>query len=164
MNQSESFAGKLHRLLLKTETGILIALLLAMVVITVVQIFLRNFFEFGVIWVESFVRITVLWLAMIGAMIASRSRQHIAIDAFIINFSKRRQKQFRRVTDAFTAIVCYIVTYYSFEFVRYEYQDGGMAFASVPNWLCESVIPVAFFIIAGRYLLMAIFGLEQAQD
>ncbi len=158
MIEQNFYIHKIHRALLKTETGILVTLLLAMVLITVMQIILRNVFEFGVIWVESFVRITVLWLALVGAMISSRSRQHIAIDAFIIGFSEAKQKIFRRITDTFTALVCFIVTYYSFQFVRYEYEDGGLAFASVPNWVCEAIIPFAFLIIACRYLLMAVFG------
>ena len=164
MIKQDSAIGKLHLALLKTETGLLITILLAMVLITVVQIILRNVFEFGIIWVESFVRITVLWLAMVGAMIASRSRQHIAIDAFIINASETKKIIFRRITDTFTALVCFIVCYYSFVFVVYEYDDGGVAFASVPNWLCEAIIPFAFLIIASRYLLMAIFGKPQIEN
>lgn len=164
MIRQDSTIGKLHQALLKTETGILITILLAMVLITVVQIVLRNVFEFGIIWVESFVRITVLWLAMVGAMIASRNRQHIAIDAFIINASEANKNICRRITDAFTALVCFIASYYSFKFVIYEYDDGGVAFASVPNWVCEAIIPFAFLIIASRYLLMMAFGQPQAED
>ena len=159
-----SWLGSLYRGLLKTETGILVALLLAMILLAVMQIVLRNVFGSGVIWAESFVRITVLWLALVGAMIASRSRQHIAVDAFIIHCSDATQRTIRRITDAFSALICLVVSYYSSVFVYYEFDDGGMAFSQVPNWLCESIMPVAFFIIGSRFLISAIFGITQAQD
>lgn len=163
MNWQNTWVGSLYRGLLKTETGILVALLLAMILIAVMQILLRNVFESGVIWAESFVRVTVLWLALVGAMIGSRTRQHIAVDAFIMQFSQAKQRMFRRITDAFTALICFVVSYYSWIFVYYEYDDGGMAFSQVPNWLCESIMPFAFFIIASRYLITAIFGVNQVE-
>ena len=49
-------------------------------------------------------------------------------------------------------MVCAIVAYYSIEFIQYEYEDGLIAFANVPVWLCETIIPVAFIIMSLRYL------------
>jgi TRAP-type C4-dicarboxylate transport system permease small subunit len=164
MSNSKAFTYGLYRTILKAETGILVALLLAMILLAVMQIILRNFFDSGVIWAESLVRITVLWLALVGAMIASRKRQHIAVDALIIHFSEATQRFIRRITDTFTALICFVISYYSFIFVVYEYDDGGLAFAQVPNWLCEAIIPVAFITIASRYLLSAIFGIANAED
>lgn len=151
---------KIYRMLLKTETAILVTLLLSMIVISVVQIVMRNFFTSGLIWADSFVRIAVLWLALIGAMVASRQGRHITIEVLLHLFSKRMQRAVKRLTDTFTACVCFVVAYYSFEFVKIEYEDAGLAFAFVPNWLCESIIPFAFFIIGLRYIISALFNLR----
>ena len=82
MNQQRIpfIATKLHRLLLKTETGLLVILLMTMIVIAITQIILRNFYGSGILWGESYVRIAVLWLTLIGGMIASRTDNHISID------------------------------------------------------------------------------------
>jgi TRAP-type C4-dicarboxylate transport system permease small subunit len=151
---------KIYRFLLKVETGVLVTLLLSMIIMAVVQIFMRNVFTSGILWADSFVRIAVLWMALVGAMVASRSGKHIAIDVFIRTLNKKLQHIVKRITDGFTAIVCLLVMYYSFEFVKYEYEDGGLAFANIPNWLCESIIPFAFMIIGLRYLFSALFNLR----
>jgi hypothetical protein len=36
-----------------------------------------------------------------------------------------------------------------------EHAYGDMAFAQVPVWLCESIIPCAFAVIALRYFLLS---------
>jgi TRAP-type C4-dicarboxylate transport system permease small subunit len=152
--------NKFYNLLLKTETALLVTLLSTMIIMAVIQIIMRNFFSSGILWADSFVRIAVLWLALLGAMVVSRGGKHIAIDVLSYSVSKNTQAIIKRITDSFTAIVCFIVMAYSFEFVKLEYQDGGLAFATVPNWLCESIIPFAFLVIGLRYLFSALFNIR----
>lgn len=154
------WACKLYRALLKTETALLVVLLLALIVIAVVQIFMRNALDSGFFWAESFIRIAVLWITLVGAMIGSRKGQHIAIDALVCHLSATAQLSMQRLTDAFTAIICFIMTYFSYRFVRMEFEDGGLAFGVVPNWLCEAIIPFALLIIASRYLIAAVFAIR----
>lgn len=131
-----------------------------MIIMAVIQIVMRNFFSSGIIWADSYVRITVLWITMVGGMVASRKGKHIAIDGFMQTLHKSTQAIIKRITDAFTASVCFVVTYYSFEFVKLEYEDGGLAFENIPLWLCESIIPVAFLIMGLRYLVSALLDLR----
>jgi len=156
--------GSIQRLLVylgKIEAGLLLGLLLSMILLAVIQIFLRNFHGTGIIWAESLVRILVLWTAVIGAMLGSRKGQHIAIDVISNMVTEKNKRIIQFSVNLFTAVVCSIVAYYSMEFVWMEYQDGGIAFASVPNWLCESIIPIAFFIITIRYILLAFAALKE---
>lgn len=146
---------KIHRFLLNTETLILIALFISLVVLAVVQILLRNVFASGILWAESYVRIIVLWIAMLGAMIASRDDQHICIDVLVDKLPRRLRNIARRVSHLMTSVICFITAWYSLKFVREEYDYGGIAFGIVPNWLCEAIIPFAFMIIACRYLIAA---------
>ncbi len=151
-----SVLHRFHSLLLKAETFILVGLFLSLIVLSVVQILLRNVFASGIIWAESYVRITVLWIAMIGAMIASRDDQHIAIDVL----RKRLPRMFRtvaeRLTALFTSVIGFVMAWYSLQLVIQEYEFGGIAFGIVPNWVCEAIIPFAFVVIAARYLIAAI--------
>ena len=52
---------------------------LTMLVLAVMQIALRNFFDGGFLWAESFVRVLVLWIAILGALVATRQNNHISI-------------------------------------------------------------------------------------
>lgn len=146
---------KIYKQLLKAETALLVVLLLFMITMAVVQIVMRNFFTSGIIWGDSFLRIIVLWLALVGAMVASRSGKHIAIDVFIHYLNEKQRRFARRITDVFTASICFIMMYYSYAFVIMEYQDQGIAFASVPSWVCEAIIPFAFLMIGLRYFCSA---------
>lgn len=154
---SFSRVKKFHQLLLKTESGLLIGLLLLMIIIAVIQIVMRNFMGAGLIWAESLLRITVLWLALLGAMVASRKNEHIAIDVLVTKLPESFKGIMMRFTRVTTALICFIVAWFSLKFVLDEYEYGGIAFGIIPHWLCEAIIPFSFCIMAIRYLASAIF-------
>lgn len=142
--------------LLKVEDAILIGMLLLAIVLAVVQIFLRNFFDSGIVWGDVLLRIIVLWIGMFGAMYASRNNEHINIELGIKHLSKKAKPYVQTVVFVFTATVCAIVAWHSVGFIISEYHEGSMAFAKVPVWVTEAIIPIAFFIIALRYIISAI--------
>jgi TRAP-type C4-dicarboxylate transport system permease small subunit len=139
-------------LLIKVETGVLVLLVLAMIFMAVLQIFLRNVFDTGIVYSESLVRVLVLWVTLIGAMTAARRDKHIRLEVLMHYLPQRRQSIAKIATELFTAAICFIVGYFGFRFVVLEYQDGGIAFAGVPHWVCESIIPFSFFVLGSRYL------------
>jgi TRAP-type C4-dicarboxylate transport system permease small subunit len=155
---------KFYKALLKIETGLLIALLLSMILMAVVQIVMRNLFDSGLFWAESYIRTCVLWVALIGAMVGSRNGEHVAIDFFIHKSSNAMRQIIQRVTDLFSAVLCSLMTYHSSVFVYSEYQDGGLAFGMIPNWASESIIPITFAVISCRYLVAALFNLRELPE
>ena len=52
------------------ENGLLVGLLVAMIGIAVTQIVMRNGFDSGFLWADSLLRVLVLWIGMIGALVA----------------------------------------------------------------------------------------------
>jgi TRAP-type C4-dicarboxylate transport system permease small subunit len=138
------------------EDGLLVGLLLTMVFVAVMQIVLRNGFDGGFLWAESFLRVLVLWIGLAGAMAASREHRHISIDVlgrFLPPTAARVAVGFNAL---FTAGIAAALAWYSFDFVRLEYEAPSIAFANVPTWVCESIMPFAFTVIALRYLLLAV--------
>ena len=147
---------RIYNALLATETFLLLFFLLTAILLACTQILLRNFFDMGIFWADSALRIMVLWIGMIGAMFASRNKKHIRIDILSHYLPVTFRNNVWRVTELLTAIVCGVVAYYSIEFIQYEYHDGAIAFANIPVWLCETIIPIAFIIMALRYLVYAV--------
>ena len=143
---------RIYNFLLATETFLLMFFLLTAILLASSQIILRNFFDSGIFWADSALRILVLWIGMIGAMFASRHKKHIRIDILSHYLPEKLKHNIWRVTELITALVCAIVAYYSIQFIQFEYEDGLIAFANVPVWLCETIIPVAFIVMALRYL------------
>ncbi len=144
------------RLLHWLEDGTLVCLVVILVGLSVTQIVLRNLGDSGLIWAENALRILVLWIAMFGAMRASREGQHITIDILARYFSGHTQLVICSVALLISALVCFIAAYYSLQLVLLEYEDRSLAFLSMPSWLCESIIPFALLIIACRLLLQSV--------
>ena len=143
------------------EDGLLIILLAAMIFFAVNQIFLRNFFASGITWADPLLRILVLWVGLVGAMVATRQKNHIAIDA-LTRFLSAGQKLMASIfVDSFTAVISGIIAYHAYRFVMDEQQAGTFAFAKVPAWICELILPIAFALIAWRYFIYAIDAVRQ---
>ncbi|MDQ7089637.1 MAG: TRAP transporter small permease [Methylococcales bacterium] len=158
--QSPHWIVKTHQFLLKIEVAITVGLLLSMIMIATLQIIMRNFWGVGILWGESYVRIAVLWLAFFGATLACRHHRHLAIDVLINKLTPSIQRWVNRFNDLFSGLICFVVSYHSSLLIYSDYQDGGIAFASVPNWLCEIIIPFAFALMGSRYLLTSCFDLR----
>ena len=135
-----------------------------MLVVALMQILLRNFFDAGIFWAESFLRILVLWVAMLGAMVATRESNHINIDAVSRFLPPLMKKVSTLFTHLFAAIICALVAYNAIEFIQYEYEDQTIAFASVPTWLCQAIIPIGFAVMSIRFVIggaMDLLGLVE---
>lgn len=135
----------------RTEDILLALLLGSLVLLAPLQIVLRNFFNAGWIWADPFLRVLVLWVALLGALAASRHDKQIAVDAVSKFLPPRKKATLGVLTGLFTSFVCAVVAYHSWLFVAGEREFGSKAFGDVPAWLCQSVIPFAFAMIAVRH-------------
>jgi len=148
------------RFLEKIEDSILILLLLLMICMAVLQIVLRNFMDSGILWADPLIRVLVLWIGLVGAMIASRNNQHISVDILSRYLPEQMKMLSTAVICCFTAVICGLMTYFSAGFVLMEKQDGFIAFGTVPAWVCESIMPVAFAVITLRYAVLSVSALK----
>lgn len=143
--------ANLHRFFLKAETLLLASLLISLILIAVAQVVMRNFFGGGLMWADGYTRTSVLWVSLVGAMAASRQHRHIAIDVLIQRLPKHWKGIAHRLSYFLTSLVCLFGAWVSTEFVVQEYHYGGNAFADIPNWSCQAIIPFALGVIALRY-------------
>jgi TRAP-type C4-dicarboxylate transport system permease small subunit len=157
----KSFLERSQIIIERVEDSVLVGLLLLMIVMSVLQIFLRDLFATGIVWSDVLVRILVLWVGLVGAMVASRQGRHINIDIMERYLSERAKIVARSVVEFFTALICLIAALYGLRFVQMEFSVGGKAFAKVPSWLCESIIPFAFMVMAVRYVLLSVNQLKK---
>jgi TRAP-type C4-dicarboxylate transport system permease small subunit len=151
----KGLAGALE-LLHRLEDGLLALILGLMILLAPLQIFLRNFFDTGISWGDPLLRVLVLWVGMLGALAATRGRRQISIDVLPYLAGPRMKAGAGVVTSLFTAGVSAIVAYHAGRFVASELEYEAIAFAGVPAWTCELVIPAAFGLIALRYALYCV--------
>lgn len=144
----------LHRV----EDAVLALLLTGMIGMAGGQVILRNFFDTGVAWFDPAVRVMVLWLALLGAVAATRNNEHVSVDVL----SKFLPNSVTRITDRlarlFACIVCGAIAYYSALFVWEEANFPSEVFLGIPSWVAQLVIPWAFGIMSLRFLLLSIMS------
>lgn len=150
--------------LYRAEDAVLLGLLMLMILTAAAQILLRNLFGSGLAWGDMLVRMLVLWIGLAGAMIASRNGSHIRIDLITRWLPEHLRKILNATVEFFTAVICSAVAWHSIRFIRMEYSDGGMAFASIPVWVCEAVIPFAFIVISIRYYILSFISFHNCRS
>ena len=163
-----SWIQRLHRF----EDALLVILLSAMILLAGTQILLRNLLDTGFVWIDPLLRVLVLWLGLLGATVATRHNKHIKIDVLTRFFSRNRLRLIQAIVGQISACTCLVVAVYGFQWVRYDYADAGeptlravvddyadglVAFAGIPAWMLEAVIPFSFALIGLRYLYLSWF-------
>jgi len=139
------------------EDGILVAILASMIVLAIGQVALRNVWGSGLAWADPLLRILVLWIALMGAMAATRDRNHISIDVlskFLPAYLKR-PAQF--IIYGFTSGICALLAWQGGRLVLMDYREATTAFAAIPAWVCELIMPFGFGVMSLRFFL---YGLQ----
>jgi len=147
-------------LMKRVEDAMLALLLAAMIFIGGWQIFMRNALGVSLSWADESQRLLLLWLALLGAMAASRDRRQLRIDLasrYLTGLPKRALESF---ADLVTAIVSGIIGWYALNFVRETYSFGDVLVGNVPAWIVQAILPVAFLMIAFRHFLDAILSIS----
>jgi TRAP-type C4-dicarboxylate transport system permease small subunit len=164
LNSGQGLLTKLHRFLRRLEVGLLVGLLLLMIVVAAYQVLARNLVGGGVVWGDPLVRIALLWITLVGAMVAVGSDSHIRIDVVARFASDRLQRVIARATNLFAGCMCGILGWSSLTFIQWEYSDQTLAFGVVPAWICQLIIPVAATVMALRYAVQAATGRPVSGD
>jgi TRAP-type C4-dicarboxylate transport system permease small subunit len=135
------------------ETAVVTLLLSGLIILASYQILLRNVFSSGLEWGDELVRLTVLWLALVGAVAASRENKQIKIDILSRMLSGRANVAARVTTNLFTAAVTGLLAWHSWRFVQESRLYGDTLLTDVPAWILQLILPVGFMLICYRYLL-----------
>lgn len=161
MNRRKRLLAFLERAGCLAEDALLVVLLTGLILLAAGQIVLRNFLGIGFIWTDEALRLLVLWLAVAGAVAASRKDKHISI-AVLDRFLHGRLAAAKDVLiHAFTAGMCGVVAWQSFLFVRTSHEFGDLLLDGVPAWMLQAALPVGFGLICYRYALFTMRDLAR---
>jgi TRAP-type C4-dicarboxylate transport system permease small subunit len=145
------------------ENAALIVLLGGLIALASVQILLRNAFSLGFSWGDGLVRLGVLWIAVLGAIAASRDGRHIAIDVLAKILPPRARTIVAVIRHLFTACVCAVLTWHAARFVESSREFGDVLLGNWPAWWFEAILPVGFALMAYRYSLRAARALMRGE-
>jgi TRAP-type C4-dicarboxylate transport system permease small subunit len=155
--------SRLVRIVTLAENALLVGMLALMVLLAASQILLRNFLDISINGADHLLRLLVLWVAYLGAVSASREGKHIHVDAIARWLPGRAKAGVEALTDLFTTGVCVVLAWQALRFMHSARESGEMAFGSLPVWVAELILPLAFTLIALRYVLRFMHHFQQAR-
>lgn len=138
------------------ERTFLVSLFALLVGLTGTQIVLRNVFDSGLIWADDAIKVLVLWIAMVGALYATRGANHISIDVASRFLPHGFEALVKRILFVLSALICATASWYSYQFILLEFEDPIIAFLNIPTWLTQAVIPATLLLMALRFLMLVI--------
>jgi tripartite ATP-independent transporter DctM subunit len=144
-----------QRLFNRVEDGLAVTAFLGMGLLPVIELALRLLFDTGIPGSFSYVQHLTLWVAFLGAMIAAREMHHITLAQGLGTLPPR----FKAASSAWVAAVSGAVAiglcWASVEFVRSETESLQKLGGWLPVWMVELILPIAFGVIALRFILQA---------
>lgn len=149
-----NFIEKINKWIAKGESILLVATLSIMVVLAFLQVVLRNLFDHGILWADTFLRHLVLWVGFLGASLATREKKHINIDLFTRFFKGKIKSTIKAIVNIFAAIICWYLTSASWTFVQDERAANTILFGDIQAWYFQIIIPIGFLMMTFRFSLI----------
>lgn len=153
MQRLLSFFKSIDLIFARIVEVLLIVLLLTMMFLVAGQVVLRNVFSTGISWADVASKHMVLWCAFLGAMLATRSRQHIAIDALTRLFPRRTRNGIRIFLDLLASFIALLLAKAGLAFVLDERAMGTELVSGFPSWIAQTIIPFGFAMISLEYAI-----------
>ncbi|MBU0994311.1 MAG: TRAP transporter small permease [Proteobacteria bacterium] len=137
-----------HRVIIVIEKALLFLILFSMIIISFGQVIARNIFDQGYMWVDIFLRHGVIWIAFLGASLATEYRQHIKIDVFSHMLSTPyKRKQIEIAISVFQMVICALLAIGSIEYVMMLKEYPTYDFKWFPVWGLRMIVPFSFVVM-----------------
>jgi len=143
-----------NQFLQKIEVGIAALSLTLLLALSIFQILLRNFFDFGYPEIDIINRHLLIISGMMGATLATSKFAHIKIDALNTVLSDTTKNRLKLPINLFSCGVCLLLCYYSTIFVSDEWQYAPVN----ERWTLPFTLiyPFSFALISIHFLLNSI--------
>jgi len=149
-------------LLEKVSLYALIVSVLGMLFLTLMTIVLR-WFSVTNLWLDPLIRHLVFLSAFLGGVIATGSKQHIAIDVFYKMAEQKGKERLILFFQFLTALVsCLTIVWIltgAIEYVGHTIKDGKVAFLGIHEAVLHSIIPFGFGLIGYRFFVLGVEAL-----
>jgi TRAP-type C4-dicarboxylate transport system permease small subunit len=158
-----ALAARLLRGLRRGEDALLGGLMLLLVGIAVAQIARRLLFQDGWVGAETLARSLVLWVALLGALAATRDDRHVRIDLLQALPYPPLHAVARRLGSALAALFCAGMAWFGWQLVGLERDGGGDLLPGLPLWWSVLVIPAGFTLMALRFGVQTVWPLATGE-
>ncbi len=141
------------------EEMLLVLLVFGMVALGAIQIIVRNVLSMGIVWIDPVIRHLVLWVALLGASVATRDDRHITIEVLPARLSPAVRARIKAGLQLFSALVCLFLVRPAVRFILDDYQPGKELALGIPLWVSQAIMPFMWLVLGIRFLLQGIKNL-----
>ncbi len=127
-------------------------IMLIIIILVFLQVITRYVFKNPLSWSEELARCFLIWLVMVGAVMAFRGKEHLKIEGFVHLVSSKYQKLFYLFSDLIIIFVSSVILFYGYSFVMLNRSQ----YLPSMNWLSISWICLSIPIGSGLILIYAI--------
>jgi len=123
-----------------------------------VWLYVREF-PGGFIWAQKVAMVLMIWIAMIGASIATYDRSHLSLEMGEKLWPEKALKVVKAAAHAITTGFCLIAFIVSVQLVLTQQEEGDPISPAVewlPNWVAFLVMPYAFAVMTIRFLAQSV--------
>jgi TRAP-type C4-dicarboxylate transport system permease small subunit len=125
----------------------------------------------GLVWSQTLGLVLMLWVGLLGASLAAHDHRHLSLDLGSKLWPKKALPTVQAVGNVVTAGFCFVFAFLAVRSIGDHLKDytdtdgaGGIFVAlPIPKFAAFAVIPVAFVIMAVRFLLQARDGILKGQ-
>lgn len=146
------------------EVVVLSLIVISMVVLAAAQVAFRNLAHAGILWIDPLLRYLTLWITFLGAAVATREGRHIQMDVLGQVLPPALKQVAYRITHFAAAITCMVLVEAAYRYLIAEYQGGEREFLQIPTWILLAIIPLAFGVMAYRFLRRALFPVPETPE
>jgi TRAP-type C4-dicarboxylate transport system permease small subunit len=147
---------KIERIIYNVELTAVVLLLLSLCIFAFVQVILRNFFDYSIIWMAVYNSMALLALALLGASIATTSfeRSHINIDLLQGLLKPPYNKYVNAVLTLVASAACLLFVNFAWDYVLVTKEVGKIESAiHTPEWVITLLFPVCLLSMAFKFFV-----------
>src|SRR6266542_6565626 len=143
----------LGRVLNRLEEILVSVLLIIASLLTFTQVVMRYVLGTTFSWGEELIINLLIWAGLIGSSLALRMGIHIGVDIFVQKFPPRVAKALTLLGLGLGLAFCLTLAVLSVRFVIFLMSSGQMSIGlEIPMWIPYLCLPIAFGLMALRYL------------
>lgn len=144
----------------RVEAVALAISLITMLAVAFFQVVMRNIYGIGYVWADILVRTLVLWVGLLGAVVATQEGRHLTIDVMTKFLPAQVTRVVRVVARVFALVVCLYLTEAAYDYILLQKETSvGPGLFGLPPWLPEIIIPIAFVLISFHFFILIIAGI-----
>jgi tripartite ATP-independent transporter DctM subunit len=147
----EGLLARLRGLVSRFEDGVAGIALVLMASLPFAELILRNLFRTGIPGQVGYVEHLTLWVAFLGAMIATRARRHLDLASGLVKLPRWLARPAGALTAMLSAAVTTGLAWASLQFVLSEWEAPSLIGGWLPVWWAETVLPISFAVMAVRF-------------